>query len=112
MIWSSSFVLVTSGITTLVLAALRQFFDGRPLTGVRRAVGVAVLPFGMNAIAAYVLHMLAGSLLGWDLLQQPYRLARPVIGPEAAALIPVMLFLFVIWLCVFYLWRKRWVIKI
>ena len=111
-IWSSSFVLVTSGITTLLLAGLHHLFDGRPLAGWRTAVGIAILPFGLNAIATYVLHILAGSMLGWDLLQQPYRLARPAIGPEAASFIPVLLFILVIWAFAFYLWRKRWVIKI
>ena len=111
-IWSSSFVLVTSGISTLLLAGLHHWFDGKPLTGVRRVIGVVILPFGMNAIAAYVLHSLAYSLIGWDLFLLPYRMARPSIGPEAAALIPVLLFLAVIWLCAYYLWRKKWVIKI
>lgn len=111
-IWSSSFVLVTCGITTLLLAFLHALFDNQPISGVRRAIAVLILPFGVNAIAAYVLHILASSLLGWDLLQEPYRLARPVMGPEAAALIPVLLFLGFIWLCMFYLWRRRWIIKI
>ena len=111
-IWSSSFVLVTSGISTLMLAGLHHLFDGKPLTGARRAVGIVILPFGMNAIAAYVLHSLFYGMIDWDLLLGPYHAARPAIGPEAAALIPVLLFLAVIWLCVFYLWRKRWVIKI
>jgi predicted acyltransferase len=111
-IWSSSFVLVTSGIATLALAGLSALFDGRPLDGVRRVAGLAVLPFGVNAIAAYVLHDVAGGMLGWDLLQQPYRKLSTLAGTELAAFVPVGLFLLFIWLCMFYLWRRKWIIRI
>jgi hypothetical protein len=66
----------------------------------------------MNAIAAYTLHEVCWSLLGWDLLQRPYKQLRPDIGPELAAFAPVLLFLAFIWLCMFYLWRRRWLIRI
>jgi hypothetical protein len=82
------------------------------MTGARRAVELIVLPFGMNAIAAYTLHEVAWALLGWDLLQLPYRHLRPVVGPELAAFAPVLLFMAVVWLAMFYLWRKRWLIRI
>jgi predicted acyltransferase len=111
-IWSSTFVLVTSGIATLTLAALSYVFDGKPLTGGRHIFGLAVLPFGMNAIAAYVLHEVSGAMLGWDLLQQPYRSLMPTIGPELAAFVPVGIFLLFIWACMFYLWRRKWLIRI
>lgn len=111
-IWSSTFVLVTSGISLLTLAALAYAFDGRPTTAVRRVVELIVLPFGMNAIAAYTLHEVAWALLGWDLLQLPYKLLSPCIGPQLAAFAPVLLFLTFVWLCMFYLWRKRWLIRI
>lgn len=111
-IWSSTFVLVTCGISILVLSVLRWIFDGHPLEGARKVAAVVVLPFGVNAIAAYVLHDVAGSMLGWDLLQQPYRMTRAALGDQVAALIPVTLFLLFIWLCMLYLWKKRWIIKI
>ncbi len=111
-IWSSSFVLVTTGIALLVLAGLSYLFDGRPMRGLGRVAEVIVLPFGMNAIAAYTLHEVAWALLGWDLLQAPYRQLKPVIGPQLASFVPVLLFLAFIWLCMFYLWRKRWLIRI
>jgi predicted acyltransferase len=111
-IWSSSFVLVTSGITTLLLAALHRLFDGRAITGLRAVAGVVLLPFGANAIAAYVLHMVTGSLLGWDLLQEPYRALRPTIGAELASFVPVGLYMLFIWLGMMYLWRRNWTIRI
>lgn len=111
-IWSSSFVLVTSGLSLLLLAVLSYGFDGRAMTGLRRVAEVIVLPFGSNAIAAYTLHMVAWALLGWDLLQLPYKQLKPVIGPQIASFLPVLLFLAFIWLCMFYLWRKRWLMRI
>lgn len=111
-IWSSTFVLVTSGIALLVLLALGNGFDGKPMTGFRRVVEIIVLPFGMNAIAAYTLHEIAWSFLGWDLLQAPYRNLKPAIGSQLASFVPVLLFLVFIWLCMFYLWRRRWLIRI
>lgn len=111
-IWSSSFVLVTCGISLLVLAALSWLFEGKSMTGLRRVVEVVVLPFGMNAIAAYTLHEVTWALLGWDLLQLPYRHLTPTTGPEFAAFAPVLLYLAFIWLCMFYLWRRRWLIRI
>ena len=111
-IWSSTFVLVTTGISLLALAALGYLFDGKPMTGARRLVEIIVLPFGTNAIAAYTLHEVCWSLLGWDLLQLPYKQLRPVIGPQLASFAPVLLFLAFIWLCMFYLWRKRWLVRI
>jgi predicted acyltransferase len=111
-IWSSSFVLVTSGIATLALALLSYLFDGRAMDGPRRVAEIGVLPFGVNAIAAYVLHEVTGSILGWDLLQQPYRHLSPRVGPELAAFVPVGFYMLFIWLCMFYLWRRKWVVRI
>jgi predicted acyltransferase len=111
-IWSSSFVLVTSGISLLLFTALSALFDGRPMAGARRFVEVVVMPFGLNAIAAYALHGIIWALLSWDLLQAPYRALRPSVGSELAAFVPVLMFLAFVWLCMFYLWRRRWVIRI
>ena len=111
-IWSSTFVLVTTGISLLLLVALSFVFDEKPMTGVRRIAELIVLPFGMNAIAAYTLHEVSWSLLGWDILQLPYKELRPSIGPQLASFVPVLLFLAFIWICMFYLWRKRWLVRI
>jgi predicted acyltransferase len=111
-IWSSTFVLVTTGISLTILAGLGYLFDGKPMTGARRVAEIIVLPFGMNAIAAYTLHEVCWSLLVWDLLQIPYKQLRPAIGAQLASFAPVLLFLAFIWLCMFYLWRNRWLIRI
>ncbi len=66
----------------------------------------------MNAIAAYVLHEVAGGMLGWDVLQQPDHKFSMLAGTELAAFVQVGLFLLFIWLCMFYLWRRKWIIRI
>jgi predicted acyltransferase len=111
-IWSSTFVLVTSGVALLTLCILHELFDGKPMTGARRIAELIMLPFGINAIAAYTLHEVAWSFLGWDAIQLPYKELRPAIGPQLASFVPVLLFLAFVWLCMFYLWRKRWLIRI
>ncbi len=54
-IWSSTFVLVTSGISLILLSLLGYAFDGRPSNILGNASEILVLPFGTNAIAAYTL---------------------------------------------------------
>ncbi len=109
-IWSSSFVLVTCGITTLALAVLHAVLDH----GARKPgwPWLVALAFGSNAIAAYVLHMVTGSLLGWDLLLAPYRWALGVASPQLASLLPIILYMALIWAAVDWLRRRGWVIKV
>jgi predicted acyltransferase len=112
-LWSSSFVLATSGITTLALAGLSALLDHGPQPVGRRAFPIRIAQaFGLNAVAAYVLHEVNIAMLGWALIQTPVAWAQPIIGERAAALIPALLVLTFIWVCMDYLWRKNWVIKI
>lgn len=112
-IWSSSFVLVTCGITTLALAGLHAWLDrpgeAGPATRAFTLFGVA---FGINAIAAYVIHQLTAPMPTWKLMLVPFEALRGSIGDAAASFVPVLLYIAFIWLCVDYLRRKRWVIKI
>ena len=108
--WTSSFVLVTGGLTTIALAALHRAIDGRP----------AALPwpwtiataFGMNAIAAYVLHMMTGHMVGWDLFLATYGATATVVSPPVAALVPILLYMALLWAFVAWLARKGWIVKI
>ncbi|RZJ95875.1 MAG: DUF1624 domain-containing protein [Brevundimonas sp.] len=112
-IWSSSFVLVTCGITTLALAGLHATID-KP--GVNpNAFWVAVpLSFGINAIAAYVWHELLAvmGMPAWGAMTAPYRWLEPVVGSPIAALVPVAIFIALVWAPMDYLRRKRWIIKV
>lgn len=111
-IWSSSFVLVTCGATTIVLALLHALLDGRTDGRAGRWPWIVAIAFGANAIAAYVLHMLTGSMLGWDLLLVPRRWALALVPPEVAALVPILLYMAVIWAAMEWLRRRNWIIKV
>lgn len=112
-IWSSSFVLITCGLTTLTLAGLHKILDGRDGEGRGRGpiVGIAAA-FGINAIAAYVLHALAAPMVGSRPLLLTLEWARPLIGERAATLIPVLLFIAFIGACMAYLQKRRWIVRI
>lgn len=112
-IWSSSFVLVTCGLSTIILAILHAFLDRpEPPRGALTLLTAIAIPFGINAIAAYVLHALAGPMVGWRLLLAPAEGMRTLIGDQTSALIPVLLFSAAIWLCMIYLHHRRWIIRI
>jgi len=109
-IWSSPFVLVTSGATLLVLALLHHFLDRED-----RRPGVAataMLAFGANAIAAYTLHQLTAEVVTWDLLLAPFRWTRAALGDPLASLLPILLYMLLIWGAMEALRRKGWIVKI
>lgn len=108
-LWTSSFVLVSAGLTLLVLAGLHAWRDGAD-EPMRR--GGLIGSFGRNAIAAYTLHELAAIILTGDALQLPYRLLAPVTGSEIAALAPVAVFVALIWLPIGAMDRRGWYLKI
>ena len=112
-IWSSSFVLVTCGITTLALAGLNTLLDRDAAS--RSEPGLVIglpLAFGVNAIAAYVLHALAAPMVGSPPMLLAVEWACPLIGEKAASLLPVFLFIAFVGACMEYLRRKRWIIRI
>lgn len=110
-IWSSTFVLVTCGITALALAGLHRLVDGRAVGAGGWAAGVA-LAFGSNAIAAYVLHMVTSDMIGWDLLLLPYRATLGVLPGQIASLMPVLIYLALIGWAMGALRRRGWFIKV
>jgi predicted acyltransferase len=112
-IWSSSFVLATCGITTLALALLHFWLDrDGEVSAPGRALVAIALPFGVNAIAAYVIHILASSMLGWDLLQMTFVATRGTLGDGLASLLPIFLFALFVWACVEAMRRKGWIVRI
>ncbi|WP_425996494.1 acyltransferase family protein [Caulobacter sp. DWR1-3-2b1] len=108
-LWTSSYVLISSGAALLVLAALHQALDVK----LWRVPGRGFLTdFGVNAIFAYVLHELASIILTAHMLKIPYAAASPVVGTKTAALIPVAIFIALIWSVVAYTRRKNWIVKV
>lgn len=109
-IWSSPFVLVTTGLTLAALGLLHHLIDREG-----RAPGwaaTAAIAFGANAIAAYTLHQLTGSWVTWDLFLAPFRATRETLGDPVASLIPVALYMALIWAAMEGLRRRNWFIRI
>jgi predicted acyltransferase len=109
--WSPSFVLVSCGVTLAVLAGLHFLLDGRS-GATRNPLVVFCVAFGINSIAAYVLHVLSSGILNGDLFTAPYRVLAPVVGGEMAELVPICMFVLLIWLPLEYLRKRGWVIKV
>lgn len=112
-VWTSSFVLVTCGIATLVLAGLHAWLD-RPGRGSakRRPFTTFFVAFGVNAIAAYALHGITADMFRWQLLLAPFQATRAALGDPLAAFVPVIFYIGLIWVFVEYLRRRGWIIRI
>lgn len=108
-IWTSSYVLISSGAAMLALALCHWLCDVKGWRGPAAAFFTA---FGLNAIFAYVLHELASIAVAGQWMRLPFRLALPYAGPELATLLCVAIFVAMIWVPVEYLRRRGWVIKV
>lgn len=112
-IWSSSFVLLTCGITAVALAFAHAFLDDAREYGstARILLGLAV-PFGMNAILIYVLHYVLTPVLAWQAMELPFQALRPLFGAQLAATVPSMVFIAFLWWIAAYMANRRWLVKI
>jgi predicted acyltransferase len=108
-IWTSSFVLMSAGITLLGLAFFHRFFDSR---AVPPRKGGLFGSFGRNAITAYAFHYVIINLVMTSALRAPMVALAPIIGNEWAALTPVAIFLVLIWVPIAIMDRKGWYLKI
>jgi predicted acyltransferase len=108
-LWTSSFVLLSTGIALVLLAGLHQALD---VKGWRPPGAGFLTDFGINAIFAYSLHMLASIMLTAHLLKIPYAWATPMVGAKTAALIPVAIFVGLIWMVLAYMRRRGWVVTV
>jgi predicted acyltransferase len=108
-LWSASFVLVTSGLTSIALGALYEMADARrwrlPFAGIASA-------FGVNAMAAYVLHYVADGVLRWKTMDAIYAASAGVVGERAAVAVPIALFVAGIAWAMAALRRRGWVIRL
>ncbi|MEI9903948.1 MAG: hypothetical protein WDN06_08180 [Asticcacaulis sp.] len=109
-IWSSTFVLVTCGLTTIVLAGLHVLLDN----GKEPKNWLVLFPmaFGLNAIVAYVLDELCWAVPQWNLIDLPYQWLKDAIYQPVAAVIPVLLYILLLWVALDYLRRQKWIVKI
>ncbi len=114
-IWTSSYVLYTSGLAAMTLAAAMFFID---LLNYRRGTSFGII-YGANAITAYVLAGILSSLFYripfWGLsLNRHFVSGLSEIGlePKLASLMYALIFVAVIFLPVYILYKKKIFIKL
>ncbi len=114
-IWTSSYVLVTSGLAAMFLAASMWIIDE---LGYRKGTKVGVV-FGMNAITAYVLHGLIAKIFGMKIIAGKSVMATWMgawtdigMSPKFASLLYALAYTAFIYIWVYWLYRKKIFIKI
>jgi predicted acyltransferase len=110
-LWTSSFVLYTGGWATIALAFSYWLID---VQGCKRGIGF-FLPFGANAITAYVFsifipHYLNLIKLGGVPLYQI--LYKPYFTPEGASLFAAVVMVLVVWIPMWILYLRKITIKV
>jgi len=108
-LWSASFVLLTSGIVLIALGVLHELADVRglklPLAGIAAA-------FGVNAIAAYVLHYVTAGVLNWKIMDAMASFGANLLGARVAFVLPLASFLAAIAWAMVALRKRGWVIRV
>ncbi|MCA1608120.1 MAG: DUF5009 domain-containing protein, partial [Acidobacteria bacterium] len=126
-LWTSSYVLYTSGLALLTLAACYWLLDSSEdrLQPILRRVAKPFVIFGVNALALFVFSGIFGRLLGLIRLTNPtdaqttslqqyifthvfLRFASPINASLAYAICFILLWLFLMWL----LYRKQSYLKV
>ena len=114
-IWSSSFVLVTAGFACLIFASMYFIFDVLPYSKYSK-IGVV---FGVNAITAYVLGDLLGLVfygikIGGNSINMHFFNCFNQLGvlPELISLIYALLFVSIVSIPCWILYKKRIFIKV
>ena len=108
-LWTSSFVLLSTGLTIALLGLFHHLFD-RDDRPARK--GDLFGSFGRNAIAAYVLHEVASIILTGDAIQLPFKWLAPIVGTQIAALAPVALFVAIVWYPIAYMDKRGWYLRV
>jgi len=113
-IWSSSFVLVTSGMASMVLGLLIWYTDVR---GYQYGTRIPLI-FGANAIVAYVLHAALEKLLevplGGSSVHDAYLQFAQQLGLDKffSAALWIVAFLLLCYLPVWWLYKRKIFVKI
>ncbi len=108
-LWSSSFVLYTSGLGIIILMALFYVIDIR---GYNRGLG-AIEAYGKNALFAYILHSFTtGYLLSSQATFELFSLVSRFIKPEISMLFIMFIVLVITWIPLGILRAKKIIIKV
>jgi predicted acyltransferase len=114
-LWTSSFVLYTGGLGTITLAICYWLID---VHGHKRFVSFFI-PFGVNAITAYVLSMYVPHYLNkitFNTAEGPkgiYKLVfEPYFSPVNASLASAVALVLLLWLIMWVLYKNKIIIKV
>lgn len=109
-LWTSTFVLVTCGSASLLLALLLELLD---VNGKGRGLDFFKV-FGTNALFAYILSSLMGIPLGrlgiHDFLMRS--VLEPAFGLKGGALAYSLLYILLIWIILYPLYKKKIYIRL
>lgn len=109
-VWSSTFVLATTGLALLTFALLIWAVD---LKGHRSWTVTFAQAFGINAITAYVAHTyLMGPMLLNSFNHNLVAGLSGTVGTEAATLVSATFVIVATWIPVEVMRRKGWVLKV
>lgn len=111
-IWSSSYVLVSSGLAMLLFCFFYWALDERKL----RIRGTAFLQaFGTNALLAYVLQEVAQLLPAAGALGDMHAIgstSQKMDMPGVVGNLPVLAFILILWVPLELMRRRRWIVKL
>ncbi len=120
-LWTPSFVLLTSGISILLLIALSYLAHWRPFTQIVRPLVV----IGHNPIVIFALATILGSLLAAVGANTPYQddwisiwtlgyhqFLNQHLPPKVASLTMTLAFIMVLYCVAWFLDHRRWIISI
>ena len=108
-IWTSSYVLFSTGIVTLLLALSWWALDRKRLN----FWGVTFLEaFGVNALLAYVLQQTAQLLPAGDDMHAIGAASLKMDRSTLIANLPVLLFLIMLWVPLEFMRRRRWIVRL
>lgn len=109
-LWSPSFVLVTSGVASLLFALLLKVID---VDGHKKWSPFFQV-FGVNPLFLYVTSEIFGDLFRhWNVTGYLFDIVlQPLFGDYAGSLMYAILFLLVLWLAGYVLYKKKILIKI
>ncbi|HEY6577731.1 MAG TPA: heparan-alpha-glucosaminide N-acetyltransferase domain-containing protein [Rhizomicrobium sp.] len=108
-IWTSSFVLFSTGLALVLFALSYWALDRRRL----RFPAIAFLEaFGLNALLAYVLQGLAQLLPAGGDMHAIGAASLKMEAPALMANLPVLAFVVMLWIPLEFLRRRRWIVKI
>jgi predicted acyltransferase len=111
-IWTSTFVLISSGISTLLFCAFYWMLDERNL----RLRGATFLQaFGINALLAYILQELAQLLPAVGALGDMHAIGSASVNLQLPGLVgnlPVLAFILILWAPLEVMRRHRWIVRL